>query len=64
MIDTQLPPCPTCKLPAKREDTVGGFVNYACGNDQCEHFPATAYHSTEEEARNEWLRIATPPAQP
>ena len=59
-ITTDLPPCPCCKLPAHRGDTVGGFVHYACDNDQCEQFPATSYHPDEKQARAEWLQIANP----
>ena len=56
---TQLPPCPSCNLHALRENTVGGFTCYACNNEQCEHFPSTAYHANEQDARAEWLQIAS-----
>lgn len=53
----KLPSCPTCNTEVHRETSVGGFIHYACNNDLCDHFPATAYHPTEAEARTEWLAI-------
>lgn len=57
-IDTTLPPCPCCKLPAKRFISVLTQVSYQCDNDQCEQFPATSYFEKEPDARAEWLLIA------
>lgn len=51
-----LPNCPTCDTPAHRAESVGGYVSYQCGNDNCDHFPATAFLE-ESEARKEWLQI-------